>query len=187
MINSPFSKICWTHLQIDRALNIIGVENPDRKLFSGSMPEPGRNLDDLLPFDATSQRQSVLIAEAMSLAEKENRSVYLEFVSQVDGEQVSVAAHVECCTDKNFCMSAAVIDAADMDRARSMSEREPSQSPCSHGKTILDSLPVGTEIYSADGQLLYMSDGFSRIFRAEKGQIPPPSLRSRIISTYPIR
>lgn len=180
----------YTSLWIDHQLQIIGAQNINNKLIFGS------NLQDLERIEIThladntdvrNKAQLGIILDAIHRANSEKRNVFLRYTSYLtDNQYAHISAHVIYIDPETVCLQAAEIDEYDLQRIREqefglMNQEQFSadntpeaslqwkyENLYNQTMTILNSLPIGVEVYDPEGTLLFLNDMDCRIFNIDR-------------------
>lgn len=141
----------WTSLVLDRQMNVIEVVNPDNRLFFGSTVVAGNKITDLFYEREELQSQVKVLTDGIVQALKEERNVYLEYLSLPD---VHVIANIDYRKD-GCCVYASQVHPDDLHRARVAYQESGTVSQTDDIlQSIYENIPVGLEVYDADGKLV---------------------------------
>lgn len=151
MKNTLFCDNWWTCLFLDKQTKLLNISNPDEKLFFGIQLVPDK--DFVVQLATADARQTRKITNGIIKAQREKRTVYLEYTSQdKNGASIPVSAHAQYRKDGLVCFHAIAIDANDFRSAREATLDD--GSICCLQRTINENLPIGLEIYNSDGELI---------------------------------
>lgn len=176
---NQFQKKQWTNIMFDEDMKIIEVENPNSLLFFGKSLIVGQKVIDLFPCELQIQP----IIEGLRCAKEEDRLVYLEYLSMNAGEAIPVIAFAEYGEEDTYCLSVMAVHTSDLCRARGDADlynqvakdvadrvqlQKKYETLYNQMMTVVNSLPVGVELYGEDGQLLYLNDTDYQIFGVDR-------------------
>lgn len=172
---NQFLKKRWTNIVLDEQMIVLEVENPNNQLFFGKPLVVGQKIIDLFPCDPQTQQ----IIQGFECAKEEERTVYLEYLSIDAGNTIPVIAFAEYSEEGIFCLYVMAVHSGDLCRARGDADfyqhvtkdvtdriqlQKKYETLYNQMMTVVNSLPVGVELYGEDGQLLFLNDTDYKIF-----------------------
>lgn len=182
--NAPlFGK--WMKVSFNQYFDIIEIKNENADFFFGIASDflIHKNLLKIKePIDKKNQDNIGYIARKLATSLEEKRDVFLEFTVCISGRTINIVGHIEYedethlalyltqihDKDTNTTNHAALASSADSDY---LDLKNKYDSLYIQNYTILESLPVGVEIYSNDGDIMYLNKKDCEIFGIEREYI----------------
>lgn len=154
MAENKFLQDSWTSISLDIQSRVTEVQNSDDTLFFGKCPKAGDKFTDLFPCDTRFQQQIKRITEGIHRAEREKRNVFLTYHSLTRQKEVPVSMFIEY-RESGIWMHATAVNSDDMQRVQEKSAEEAERAGLA--QIFFDYLPVGLEIYDANGMLTHIN------------------------------
>ena len=173
----------WMNLVCDSNLNIIKVSLPNPDHLFGLEVEliVGENIVGLIKnLNNKNRQQAELLIQGMKQAQLEKRKVYVGYAyTPPERNTIRIVAHVYHLPDGSISVHSTIVDAADLQRARDNDASYIDQKTYddllkkyenlyNQNSTILESLPIGVELYGTDGNLLYLNKYDCQLFGVTK-------------------
>lgn len=151
MKENRFLQESWTTIILDAQFRVVEVYNPNDMLFFGKHLEIKSKFDDSFPCNGKVKQQTMRILEGIECAVREKRTVFLAYLSLVEQNEIPVSMFVEHCENR-YCLYATGINADDLQKVQ-MSSVSYNELTNLH-KNFFEYLPIGLEIYDANGNLI---------------------------------
>ena len=154
MKENRFLQDSWTSIFLDTQSRVTEVRNCNDTLFFGKCPEKGNKFTDSFPCNTRFQQQNKRIIEGIDRAVCEKRNVFLTYRSSVGYEDFLVSMFIEY-RENGVCLYATEVDAGDMQRVQETPVTNVEEMEIA--KICFEYLPVGLEIYDANGILTHIN------------------------------
>lgn len=165
MEESRFLQELWTSISLDAHLMITEVQNLDSALFFGICLEKGNKFADSFSNTEKSKQQFARITEGIERAVQGQRTVFLTYYSSIGENEIPVSMFIEYGED-GVRLYATAVNPDDMQRVQEVpttANITPTAATLTSTtalknfnlhRTFFEYLPVGLEIYDANGRLI---------------------------------
>ncbi len=178
----------WMNIVYNINLDIVEITNANDNFFFGLHAAGliGKNMAGLaraVP-DNGNRDQMLLIVNGLKKSWQKKRNVYLNYISfPFRKDKLHIVAHIQYENDNRISMYVTRVEAEDIEEVytakpvaitehEAYSELKKKYDDLyNQNYTIIESLPVGVELYSTNGDMLYLNDKDCEIFGADKEEV----------------
>ena len=178
----------WMNIVYNINLDIVEITNANDNFFFGLHAAGliGKNMAGLaraVP-DNGNRDQMLLIVNGLKKSWQKKRNVYLNYISfPFRKDKLRIVAHIQYENDNRISMYVTRVEAEDIEEVytakpvaitehEAYSELKKKYDDLyNQNYTIIESLPVGVELYSTNGDMLYLNDKDCEIFGADKEEV----------------
>lgn len=170
--------IIHTNLWISRQLHILEIQGANSRLTFGTdvvaiVNQPITVLAD--EADAKNQFQLGIIVDAIHRVFEEKRNIFFTYTSYLPDDQCAfVSVNAIYLDSDTLYLEATEINRDDLrqayaqDMSQQENQRQKQENLYNPTMTILNSLPVGVEVYGPEGNLLFLNDTECRILNIDR-------------------